>query len=400
MFEMQQHIRKILKEGTEYFTRLDSHVETLEAMLIPKGKFAPETKLLFQKNERNDFITKELKSMKSGFQPALYLTHPLIQTILSINMPDPFVHYTRQYVRMDDGGQVSLDWVNPRVTHQTFYPEDHRLYGTNYRVSIEKDQNTPIVIIVHGLTGGSNKGHLIHLADNFANKGYAVAVFQSRGVNRTPMLTPRPYRAGCVEDLRKAMLTVRQEHPKNPIVVIGASMGANFLMRLLGEKGNEINAVCALLISPPFDVRNCLEFITGTVYEKHFLEDYKNEFLLPYWDVFNQVAPEMGINLQEVIKKGTLEDFHTSFSCKLLGIPSYYELVETYQPSERTIRDIDVPTFALFALDDPICHKDQVPKEKLGQNPNIILGETTYGSHLSWFEGAVPRRVTSFPDPS
>ena len=50
--------------------------------------------------------------------------------------------------------------------------------------------NTRILFIIHGLTGGSNTGYIKELVFKAQKLNYRVGVFQNRGINRTYLRTP------------------------------------------------------------------------------------------------------------------------------------------------------------------------------------------------------------------
>ena len=57
---------------------------------------------------------------------------------------DP-VHYSRTFLRVPDGGTIGLDWTEPPSTS----PEKKLL-----------PDNTPILVVLHGLTGGSYESYV------------------------------------------------------------------------------------------------------------------------------------------------------------------------------------------------------------------------------------------------
>lgn len=73
------------------------------------------------------------------------------------------------------------------------------------------------------------------------------------------------------------------------------------------------------------------------------------------------------------------------FTCKVYGYKSldhYYSEAS----SSNYVQNIQVPTFFLNALDDPISHRKAIPFEKFGRNEFIFLGTTKSGGHVSWYD--------------
>ena len=71
------------------------------------------------------------------------------------------IEYTRELLTFPDGGLCSLDWV---------------------------DKNSKkILVIIPGLTGGSEAVYIKHITLEGTNKGYDVVVINGRGISGTPL---------------------------------------------------------------------------------------------------------------------------------------------------------------------------------------------------------------------
>lgn len=67
--------------------------------------------------------------------------------------PVPYLKYNRTYVDMKDGGNMTLDWA---PIHNKF----------------EETDDMRILLIVHGLTGGSESNYMKHAALNGYRFGF------------------------------------------------------------------------------------------------------------------------------------------------------------------------------------------------------------------------------------
>ena len=64
------------------------------------------------------------------------------------------ITYSRTLLRTPDGGTLGLDFVhNPDSL-------DHRVRGEDAETQAESDDTTPILVIAHGLTGGSYESYV------------------------------------------------------------------------------------------------------------------------------------------------------------------------------------------------------------------------------------------------
>jgi predicted alpha/beta-fold hydrolase len=104
---------------------------------------------------------------------------------------------------MADGGEVVLDWHwtqlsgGPRPTAWDADPD----------LAFDRpadEERAPIVLILHGISGGSHEVNVRIFAEEVATKGWRAVVYNGRGctVDR-PLATPKVYLYGDTDDLRE-----------------------------------------------------------------------------------------------------------------------------------------------------------------------------------------------------
>lgn len=145
----------------------------------------------------------------------------------------PHVRYVRELVHMPDGGVVALD------TEET---DTDLLPGA------------PVVILLPGLTGGSEDSYVQHAVVHAREAGIRAVVFNSRGTSGSPVTTAQFYSASFTDDLRRVVAHVSACHPEAPIFSAGWSLGANILTKYLGEEGSNTPLAAAVAMCNPFDL--------------------------------------------------------------------------------------------------------------------------------------------------
>ena len=92
-------------------------------------------------------------------------------------------------------------------------------------------------MIFPGLSGDSTRGYVKSLVKHFTqDKGYICGVFQNRGINHE-YSSPHFADLSSVEEVNKVldhMVNKFKDHPDPHFVGIGASMGANIMLRHAG----------------------------------------------------------------------------------------------------------------------------------------------------------------------
>lgn len=95
------------------------------------------------------------------------------------------IEYTREYLRVPDGGTIAVDIAPP--------------------VSSEPIDDRPILVVAHGLTGGSHESYvrnvlaIVTKPKTQGGMGWRAAVVNSRGCAGAPITSPKLYK--CVSVL-------------------------------------------------------------------------------------------------------------------------------------------------------------------------------------------------------
>lgn len=153
---------------------------------------------------------------------------------------------------------------------------------------MECSDNTPVIVVLHGLTGGAFRSRgssyqLMQLAGSYESyvrsilspacapidKGglaYRAVVVNFRGCMSlsssplsqvlsnyhpgagVPITSPQLYSAGYTDDIRQALLFITKLYPHAPLLGLGFSLGANIMTRYIAEEGEQsrLAAACVL----------------------------------------------------------------------------------------------------------------------------------------------------------
>ena len=59
-----------------------------------------------------------------------------------------------------------------------------------------------LLLVAHGLTGGSEMAYIQNTIEPFIKDGYRVGVIHNRGINKTKVITPRTHHFGSSDDFK------------------------------------------------------------------------------------------------------------------------------------------------------------------------------------------------------
>ncbi|KAG0298651.1 hypothetical protein BGZ98_000128 [Dissophora globulifera] len=305
------------------------------------------------------------------FKPSLWMTNGHIQTAYAAyrDYDNQYViDYERELLSTPDGGTVSIDWA-PRFTKK---PVD----------------DTPTLVLLHGLTGGSHESYIRSLVETMTkDHGYRCVVFNARACANTELTSAQLYCGSWTEDLRMVVKHIRKTLPEAKLMSVGFSLGSNILMNYMGEEGDNCEFLGAMSVGNPFDLMGtCLNMERGFLQRKIYsptMGGNLKRILLKHEKVF---ADSDVIDLEEVKRGVTIRDFDDRVTRRVFKYRTVHEYYRMASSSQK-ILDIKRPFLCLNALDDPIAVGECIPVDEIRENPYGLLATTAHGGHLGWFQG-------------
>jgi predicted alpha/beta-fold hydrolase len=186
---------------------------------------------------------------KCKYYPLWYLFNGHLQTAALAAAHEgeafPVIGYERQVLSPPDGGIVSLDWTLP-------YREDGEII--TWLSEIDRSKRT--VLIHPGLTGNSGDHYIRSAVHSLHEAGWQAVVMNARGCGRMPLTTPKFYCLAYTDDLRYTAkyLTETCNFQSEAFMGLGFSLGANVLVKYLGEEREQTPLTVAISVGNPLDV--------------------------------------------------------------------------------------------------------------------------------------------------
>ncbi|MCD7466345.1 hypothetical protein HAX54_002955 [Datura stramonium] len=327
-------------------------------------------------------VVSHCKILHRRFSSTPWLCSPHLQTaFLQFFGRAPVCNYRRQIFHTSDGGTIALDWLrNVDVEKPSIECFD----------GVQSDDKSPIMMVIPGLTSDSDSAYIKHLAFKMAKSGWNVVVSNHRGLGGVSITSDCFYNAGWTEDSRKVIDHLHTQYPQAPIFAVGTSIGANVLVKYLGEEGVNTPIVGAAAICSPWDLLLCDRFINRRLVQRFYdraltigLKDYAKL----HQSTFSRLTDWEGI-----VKSRSVRDFDHHSTRVLANL----ETVDTYYRKASCtsyIGNVMVPLLCISALDDPVCTREAIPWDECRANKNIILATTHHGGHLGYFEGMTAKSV-------
>ncbi|EJP68519.1 hypothetical protein MY5147_002777 [Beauveria neobassiana] len=361
---------------------------------------SPAPRAIKQKDGKDTDLLKicEATTPPCHLNPLLFNGH--VQTMWTATKPSgPQVFYRRRLFDADHDtykGSYAVDFAvepfeesDPTLPHRTVY------FTEEEEKNLGSDDARPMVVVLHGLSGGSHEIYLRHtIAPLLGQGGWEACVVNSRGCARSKITSGVLYNARATWDVRQTIKWLREKFPNRPLFGLGFSLGANMMTNYCAEEGESCVLKAAVVCSNPFNLDCASKLMQSTFIGREL-----------YLRVMGSSMKQLIANHKEEIKKHTnldleaikrityLHDFDREVQCPTWGYPTesaYYRDASSCD----SVLSIRIPFLAVNAKDDPIAVGAALPYQEFRQNPNTILLTTSLGGHLCWFEWGGTRWLT------
>jgi len=277
----------------------------------------------------------------------------------------PAVAYRRQRWDTPDGDFIDVDFVDGAA-------------------------GQPLLVLFHGLEGSSDSHYARALMAAVAARGWSGAVPHFRGCSGQINRAPRFYHSGDAEEIDWVLRRLTAAHPGR-VYAAGVSLGANALLRWLGETRHQaeiVDAACA--ISAPLDLAGggaALARGFNRLYGRMFLRTMKAKSLQKL-----QQFPDL-FDRQKMLAARDLHAFDNVVTAPLHGFrdtDDYWDRAS----ARHVLSDITLPTLVLNAQNDPFLPANFLPRRA---SPQVTLEYPREGGHVGFATGAPPGRLDWLP---
>ncbi|KAJ3083357.1 hypothetical protein HDU99_010632 [Rhizoclosmatium hyalinum] len=328
-----------------------------------------------------DLIRRHCPSLTGRFVPTPWLANGHLQTVFAgaaARVGKREFEYEREILQLPDGGQVGIDYARPNPS--------------------ANDSPKAIVILLHGLGGGSYDKYILDFIPYALKRGYTVASLNSRGCGGIPVKTPQLYSGSWTHDLHAMVTHIKSTYPHARLFGVGFSLGGNIFTKWVGEQGENCVLDGFVSVANPYDLQLNQTWLHSSFLGKELYSRVMSDGLKVFYDKHKAalephaesfIAP---IQTAHVLATKYLAEFDDAVTRRMFAFRNVYEYYRVASSSQY-VPDIRVPSLFLSDLNDPIVGPPAIPVRDVLANPYIVLACTKRGGHLGWWEGLVqPRR--------
>lgn len=281
------------------------------------------------------------------------------------------------------------DTIPPTQTNATLPLRTH--YATDsFEDTIMRDDSRPLVVSLHGLSGGLYELYIRAHAMEASNANLDFVVLNARGCAGHVISLAQLFNGLWTNDLRFLI----NEHylkkwPQKRIYLTGFLLGGCILANYLGQEGSSVPPTikAATIFGAPWDFPQASKILHTSFFGHRIYLPAMCKSLLQLVDQHassleeNPVIAEFKQNpTDQTLSR--LVDFDDALTSRLFGFNNAAEYYMYALPVQR-LHKVRVPTLIISSQDDPIA--GHTPNAQVSCNPYTLLVTTTVGGHLGWF---------------
>jgi predicted alpha/beta-fold hydrolase len=295
------------------------------------------------------------------------------QTIWPFLLPRPAIRHRRERVDTPDADFWDFDWVD----------------------AAENAAGKPLVVLLHGLEGGSDSHYARALMAAVTALGWRGVIPHFRGCGGEPNRLPRAYHSGDFAELDAILAAIRARVAAETVIyIVGVSVGGSVLVNWLGRmQGGAARVItAAAAVSTPLDLTRAGIAIgqgLNRIYTHNFLSTLRPKSL-----AMAKRFPGL-LDEAKVRRARTMYEFDDAVTAPLHGFAGAADYWQRAS-SKPWLAAVAVPTLVLNARNDPFVPHTSLPGSH-EVSRDVLLVQPDDGGHVGFLSGPFPGKLDWLP---
>jgi len=304
--------------------------------------------------------------MYEKFQPSFFLKNKHVQTVYaSFFRKVPKHSFEIEKFILSDGDFLESYWYNKQ----------------NY-------SNKPLVILFHGLAGSYKSPYILGLMKELDKDGYNSVLMHFRSCSGVINDKAISYHSGKTDDAKEYILSIKERYPNTQLFSIGFSLGANMMLKLLGEFAEESPFSASVSISAPMQLdlgSNKINSGFSKLYQAYLLKSL-NKLLEEKYKT-HDMQNLLKLKKEDIKNLSSFWEFDDAYTAPIHGFDSAQDYY-TKSSAKQYLKYIQSPTLIIHALDDPFMPPEILPN-KNEISSSILLDIHKNGGHVGFVNGSL-----------
>jgi len=271
-----------------------------------------------------------------------------------------------------------------------FHTSDGDFVNTYWSQTNKQTTNTSLVVLFHGLAGNYTSPYIQGNVQALNNAGFDAVVMHFRGCDGEENLLPRSYHSGETGDALEFLQSIKKQNKYKTIFCLGFSLGANMLLKLLGELKENSLIDAAVAVSPPLELDTCANEINKGI-SRYYQYRLVKDLNLALYKKFSKhdMKSLLKITQEDIKNIKTFWEFDEAYTAPIHGFDSAQDYY-TKCSSRQFLKDIQTPTLIIHSKDDPFMSPKILPSEE-ELSTCVILELHEKGGHVGFVGGSILR---------
>jgi len=225
------------------------------------------------------------------------------------------------------------------------------------------------------------------MIQTLAKNGFHSVLMHFRGCAKEENLLPRSYHSGETVDALAFIKSVHTKFPNSKLYAISYSLGANMLLKLLGEQKDAILLEKAIAVSPPMQLNICANTMNkgfSKYYQYKLLQELKISLDKKYER--HDMQKLLSFKRSQIHTLNSFWKYDDAYTAPVHGFSDAKEYYEKCS-AKQFLKDIQIPTLIIHSKDDPFMTPDVLPnKEEISNKVTLCI--TNKGGHVGFVAGS------------
>ncbi len=298
--------------------------------------------------------------INSKFSPSWWLRNPHLQTLYASKLSKrPKISHDNERIELPDGDFLDVCW--------------------------SRKQNGQIVLVLHGLTGSISSAYAQGVFLQAENQGLRPVFMHWRGCSGEPNRLARSYHSGETGDIGFMVNLLKNRYPNTAISAVGFSLGANALLKYLGEQAEQSQLASAIAVCPPLVLKVGADKLNSGItrgYQRYLIGQMHQQIAAKRVAYPDLELPKLDKTVDSFWK------IDNQFTAPVHGFKDVHDYYEK-NSARQFLSSVHTPTQIIYALDDPFFTPEVLPTED-ELSSSVTLELASHGGHVGFIEGRVP----------
>lgn len=241
------------------------------------------------------------------------------------------------------------------------------------------NQNSPLVIMLHGWHGSHESLYLLSTAAQLYQEGYQILRLNLRDHGNTHHLNKEFFHSCRLDEVISAIEKIGNDFTNNAMALVGFSLGGNFSLRVaLYAKKRNINLAKVIAICPVLDPMESLIALDSG------FSGYRKYFLKGWWQTLRDkdAAFPNCYDINDAFKCTDLTQMTDFFVRNFTNYETMESYLKDYSIINNKLENLSIPSTIIAATDDPVIPSHDL--KKLAQSNFLSIEENERGGHCGF----------------